>query len=113
MNASSMFLTLVLTLPCGVGPLPTVSKGTHATVLLLDSPKDKRWAAKIVEQSGNKVKLSVSSPAGAVCGLYGLTVTCGAIRGEATTTHSCSKNIVMLFNPWCEGELGRGCRRGS
>lgn len=113
MNASFMFITPVLTLPCGAGPLPTVSKGTHATVLLLDSPKDKRWAAKIVEQSGNKVKLSVSSPASAVCGLYGLTVTCGAIKGEATTTHSCSRNIVVLFNPWCEGELGRGCRKGS
>uniref|UniRef100_A0A674MIU4 Protein-glutamine gamma-glutamyltransferase K n=1 Tax=Takifugu rubripes TaxID=31033 RepID=A0A674MIU4_TAKRU len=84
------------------GPLPTVSKGTHATVLLVDSPEDKRWAAKIVEQSGNKVKLSVNSPASAVCGLYGLTVTCGATTGEATTTHSCSRNIVVLFNPWCE-----------
>lgn len=112
--AGSMFVTLVLTPPSprGVGPLPTVSKGTHATVPLLDSPKDKRWAAQVVEQSGTKLKLSVSSPASAVCGLYGLTVTCGAAKGEATTTHSCSENIVVLFNPWCEGELGRGRRRG-
>lgn len=90
-----------------------MSKGTHATVLFVDSLKDKRWEAKIVEQSGNKVKLSVNSPASAVCGQYGLTVTCGSIKGETTTTHHCSKNIIMLFNPWCEGELGRGCRHGS
>lgn len=113
MDECARFMFITLNLPCGVGPLPTVSKGTHATVLLVDSPRDKRWAAEIVEQSGNKVKLSVNSPAGAVCGLYGLTATCGALKGEATTTHSCSKNIVMLFNPWCEGELGRGCGRGS
>uniref|UniRef100_H3CR91 Protein-glutamine gamma-glutamyltransferase K n=1 Tax=Tetraodon nigroviridis TaxID=99883 RepID=H3CR91_TETNG len=84
------------------GPLPTVSKGTHATIPLVDSLKGKRWEAKIVEQSGNKVKLSVNSPASAVCGQYRLTVTCGSAEGEATTTHDCSKNIVMLFNPWCE-----------
>lgn len=96
-----------------VGPLPTVSKGTHATILLVNSLKEKRWEAKMVEQSSNKVKLSVNSPASAVCGQYGLTVTCGSVKGEATTTHDCSKNIVMLFNPWCEGELGRGCRHGS
>lgn len=67
----------------------------------------------MVEQSGNKVKLSINSPASAVCGRYALTVTCGSLKGEATTTHDCSKNIVMLFNPWCEGKLGRGCRHGS
>lgn len=90
-----------------------MSKGTHATIPLVDSLKGKRWEAKIVEQSGNKVKLSVNSPASAVCGQYRLTVTCGSAEGEATTTHDCSKNIVMLFNPWCEGELGRGGRHGS
>lgn len=94
----------------GVGPLPTVSKGTHASILLVDSLKGKCWEAKIVEQSDNKVKLSVNSPASAVCGQYGLTVTCGSVKGDATTTYDCSENIVMLFNPWCEGKLGRVCR---
>lgn len=97
---------------CGEGPLPTVSKGTHATILLVDSLKEKHWEVKIVEQSGSKLRLSVNSPASAVCGQYGLTVTCGSNQSETTTTHECNKNIVMLFNPWCEGELGSGCTHG-
>lgn len=101
-----MFIPLGLTIMCAVGPLPMVSKGTHVTIIV-DSLKDKHWEAEIAEQSGNKVKLSINSPASAVCGLYGLTVTCGSIKGETTATHKSSKNIIMLFNPWCEGELGR------
>uniref|UniRef100_A0A8C4NQV4 Protein-glutamine gamma-glutamyltransferase K n=1 Tax=Dicentrarchus labrax TaxID=13489 RepID=A0A8C4NQV4_DICLA len=84
------------------GPLPMVSKGTHVIIPLVDHLEDERWEAKIVEQNGNKIKLSVNSPASAVCGLYGLTVACNSSKGEAATTHSSSKNIVMLFNPWCE-----------
>lgn len=99
--------------PCAAGPLPTVSKGTHATVLLVDALTDRRWGAEIAEQSGSTLKLSVNSPANAVCGRYALTVTCGSLRGEATTTHDGGENIVVLFNPWCEGELGTGCRHGS
>lgn len=89
-----------------------VSKGTHVIIPLVDYLEDERWEAKIVEQNGNKIKLSVNSPAGAVCGLYGLTVTIGSSKGEATTTHSCSENVVMLFNPWCEGRFGSGREEG-
>ncbi|XP_041804859.1 protein-glutamine gamma-glutamyltransferase K [Chelmon rostratus] len=84
------------------GPLPTVSKGTHAIIPLVDHLEDERWEAKVVEQSGNKVKLSVNSPSNAVCGLYGLAATSTSSTAEAATTHNASKNIVMLFNPWCE-----------
>lgn len=89
-----------------------MSKGTHVIIPLVDYLEDERWEAKVVEQSGNKIKLSVNSPATAVCGLYGLTVTTGSSKGEATSAHACSKNVVMLFNPWCEGGFGRtGCGR--
>lgn len=88
-----------------------VSKGTHVIIPLVDYLEDKRWGAKIVEQNGNKVKLSVSSPADAVCGLYGLTVKSGSTKHDSTNVHSCSKNIVMLFNPWCEGKFGRTSRK--
>lgn len=92
---------------CGlVGPLPMVSKGTHVIIPLVDNPEDKHWKGKIVEQNGNKIKLSISSPATAVCGLYGLTVTSSSSKDEPATTHDCSKNIVILFNPWCEGKTG-------
>lgn len=89
-----------------------MSKGTHVIIPLVDHLEDERWEAKIVEQTGNKVKLSVNSPATAVIGLYGLTVRISSTKGEAVTTHNSSKNIVMLFNPWCEGKIGSGCERG-
>lgn len=95
-----------------VGPLPLVSKGTHVIIPIVDHLEDERWEAKVVEQDGNKIKLSVNSPANAVIGLYDLTVTTRSPKGEAATTHNSSKNIVMLFNPWCEGKLadgGSGC----
>ncbi|XP_075953818.1 protein-glutamine gamma-glutamyltransferase K [Anarhichas minor] len=84
------------------GPLPLVSKGTHVIIPLVDHLEDERWEATIVEQNGNQIKLSVNSPASAVIGLYGLTVTTSSSKGEAATTHDSTKNIVMLFNPWCE-----------
>lgn len=85
-----------------------VSKGTHVIIPMVDQLEDECWEAKIVEQDGTTVKLSVNSPATAVCGLYGLAVTCGSTKSESTTTHNSSKNIVMLFNPWCEGKIGSG-----
>ncbi|XP_031586577.1 protein-glutamine gamma-glutamyltransferase K [Oreochromis aureus] len=84
------------------GSLPLVSKGTHVIIPLVEHLEDERWEAKIVEQNGNKIKLSINSPANAVIGLYRLTVTTSSLKGDATTTYTSSKNIVMLFNPWCE-----------
>lgn len=84
------------------GSLPMVSKGTHVIIPLVEDLEDERWEAKIVEENGNKVKLSVNSPSTAVIGLYGLSVTTSSVKGEDATTHNSSKNIVMLFNPWCE-----------
>lgn len=81
-----------------------VSKGTHIVIPLVDHLEDERWEAKVVEQSSNKVKLSVNSPANAVIGVYSLSVTTSSARGGASATHNSSKNIVMLFNPWCEGK---------
>ncbi|XP_068196108.1 protein-glutamine gamma-glutamyltransferase K isoform X2 [Antennarius striatus] len=87
------------------GTLPMVSKGTHVIIPLVDQLEEKRWEAKITEVEGNKIKLSVNSPASAVCGLYGLTVTCNSSKDEVGTAHTSGKNIVILFNPWCEGDM--------
>ncbi|XP_061588777.1 protein-glutamine gamma-glutamyltransferase K [Cololabis saira] len=84
------------------GPLPMVSKGTHVIIPLVEHLEDERWEAKITEQSGNKIKMSVNSPANAVVGLYGITVTTRSGKGETAATHNSNKNIIMLFNPWCE-----------
>lgn len=90
---------------CLTGPLPLVSKGTHVIIPLVDHLKHGRWEATVVEKNGNKVKLSVTSPADAVVGLYGLTVTTCPLKGETSTTHNSNKNIIMLFNPWCDGKM--------
>ncbi|XP_059200192.1 protein-glutamine gamma-glutamyltransferase K [Centropristis striata] len=84
------------------GPQPLVSKGTHVIIPLVDNLEDERWEAKIVEQNDKKIKLSINSPASAVIGLYGLTVKTSSTKDEAATIHKSDKNIVMLFNPWCE-----------
>ncbi|KAM4556781.1 protein-glutamine gamma-glutamyltransferase K [Fundulus diaphanus] len=84
------------------GSLPIVSKGTHVIIPLVEHLDDERWEAKITAQTGNKIKLSVNSPASAVIGLYGLTVTTSSAKDGEPTVHSSSKDIVMLFNPWCE-----------
>ncbi|KAM9322053.1 protein-glutamine gamma-glutamyltransferase K [Pholidichthys leucotaenia] len=84
------------------GPLPLVSKGTHVIIPLVEHLEDERWEAKIIERKGNKLKLSVNSPANAVIGLYGLTVATRSKTSDSKMTHSSSKNVVILFNPWCE-----------
>uniref|UniRef100_A0A3B4B6V7 Protein-glutamine gamma-glutamyltransferase K n=1 Tax=Periophthalmus magnuspinnatus TaxID=409849 RepID=A0A3B4B6V7_9GOBI len=84
------------------GGLPLVSKGTHVIIPLVDHLEDERWETKIVEQTENKIKLSVNSPASAVIGLYGLSVVTNSLKGDKPTTYDSPKRIVMLFNPWCE-----------
>ncbi|XP_028988413.1 protein-glutamine gamma-glutamyltransferase K isoform X2 [Betta splendens] len=86
------------------GPLPLVSKGTHVIIPLVSELEDQRWEAKVVERSGNRIKLSVNSPASSVIGLYRLAVVTSSVRNEASTTHDANKNIIMLFNPWCEDD---------
>lgn len=86
------------------GPLPLVSKGTHVIIPLVEDLKESRWEAKIIEQTGNKIKLSINSPPNAVIGLYGLTVTTSPLKSEGTTTVTPCKNVVVLFNPWCEAD---------
>lgn len=89
---------------CLTGPLPMVSKNTHVIIQLVEELEDDRWEAKIVERNGNRIKLSVNSHAKAVIGQYKLTVTVESPKGESATTHDTRKDIVMLFNPWCEGK---------
>ncbi|XP_014047013.1 protein-glutamine gamma-glutamyltransferase K [Salmo salar] len=86
------------------GPLPMVSKNTHVIIQLVEELEDDRWEAKIVERNGNRIKLSVNSHAKAVIGQYKLTVTVESPKGESATTHDTRKDIVMLFNPWCEDD---------
>uniref|UniRef100_A0A8C7UA77 Protein-glutamine gamma-glutamyltransferase K n=1 Tax=Oncorhynchus mykiss TaxID=8022 RepID=A0A8C7UA77_ONCMY len=91
-------------LMCLTGPLPMVSKNTHVIIQLVEELEDDRWEAKIVERNGNRIKLSVNSHAKAVIGKYKLTVTVESPKGGSATTRDPRKDIVMLFNPWCEDD---------
>lgn len=85
------------------GPLPTVSKGTHVVVPLVENLKNDRWEAAVVKQDGNRLKLSVNSPATAVIGRYQLIVETSCASGQFISTHDPANDIYVLFNPWCRG----------
>ncbi|KAJ8011743.1 hypothetical protein DPEC_G00061430 [Dallia pectoralis] len=85
------------------GPRPMVSKNTHIIIPLVGELQDEGWEAKIVEQNSNRIKLSINSDPKAVIGQYKLTVTVTCPNGEAAT-HDPGKDIVILFNPWCEDD---------
>uniref|UniRef100_UPI003AAC1342 protein-glutamine gamma-glutamyltransferase K-like n=1 Tax=Centroberyx gerrardi TaxID=166262 RepID=UPI003AAC1342 len=87
-----------------IGALPTVSKGTHVIIPLVEHLEDDRWEAAIVKQDGNRIKLSVNSLPTAVIGRYQVTVATRCPKGEATSTHDPTNDIYMLFNPWCEDD---------
>ena len=86
------------------GKLPTVSKGTHVIIPVVEELEDDRWECKIVEQDGNRVKLSVNSLPTAAVGRYELTVATHSPKGEAMSTHDPANDIIVLFNPWNECE---------
>lgn len=86
------------------GPLPTVSRGTHVIVPLVEALQDDRWEATIVSKDDKRIKLSVNSPPTAIIGRYQLTVETSSASGQAVSTHDPANDIYMLFNPWCEGK---------
>ncbi|XP_061110395.1 protein-glutamine gamma-glutamyltransferase K-like [Conger conger] len=86
------------------GPRPLVSKGTHIIIPLVEELTDDRWEAKIVEQDGNRIKLSINSTPTAPIGRYHFTVATAGPEGVATAAQGPSNDIIMLFNPWCEDD---------
>ncbi|XP_077390164.1 protein-glutamine gamma-glutamyltransferase K-like isoform X2 [Festucalex cinctus] len=83
------------------GPLPTVSKGTHVIIPLVDELQD-IWQASPVERDGARLKLSVNSSAGAAVGRYRLQVETECPSGRALSAHDPANDIYVLFNPWCD-----------
>lgn len=82
-----------------------MSKGTHIIVPLVEELQDLCWEAKIVEQNANRIKLSINSPPTAVIGKYKLTVSTRSTESERVNVYDPEKDVYMLFNPWCEGEI--------
>lgn len=89
---------------CSSGPLPAVAKGTQVSVPLVEDLEDGRWEAAVVKQEGNRIQLSVNSPATAAVGRYQLTVETTCTGGHAVSTHNPDNDVYILFNPWCEGK---------
>ncbi|XP_061680495.1 protein-glutamine gamma-glutamyltransferase K-like [Syngnathoides biaculeatus] len=86
------------------GPLPTVSKGTHVIIPLVDELQDNLWQASPKEWDGARMKLSVSSPAGAAVGRYRLQVETESPGGRAVSVHDPANDFYVLFNPWCDAD---------
>ncbi|XP_076150608.1 protein-glutamine gamma-glutamyltransferase K [Alosa pseudoharengus] len=87
------------------GPLPLVSKGTHVIIPLVEDLEDECWEAKIIEKNGNRIKLSVNSPANALIGKYSIAVATRGPEEEVVTMYDPNKVIYMLFNPWREEDI--------
>ncbi|XP_051517923.1 protein-glutamine gamma-glutamyltransferase K [Myxocyprinus asiaticus] len=87
-----------------LGNLPDVSKRTLVIVPLVEDLQDNCWEAKIIEQIGNKIKLSVNSQSTAAIGIYKLTVATHSLMGEAMSPYNSDNDLYMLFNPWCEDD---------
>ncbi|XP_068581608.1 protein-glutamine gamma-glutamyltransferase K-like isoform X2 [Cebidichthys violaceus] len=86
------------------GPLPTVSKGTHVIVPLVEELKDDGWEAAVVRQDDKKILLSVNSAPTAAIGRYRLTVETTCANGQAVSVHDPANDVYLLFNPWCEDD---------
>uniref|UniRef100_A0A665VHE4 Protein-glutamine gamma-glutamyltransferase K n=1 Tax=Echeneis naucrates TaxID=173247 RepID=A0A665VHE4_ECHNA len=86
------------------GPLPTVSKGTHVIIPLVEELKGNRWEAAIVSQTDKSIKLSVNSPASAVIGKYQVSVETSNSTKKSVFTHDSANDVYMLFNPWCKDD---------
>lgn len=86
-----------------------MAKNTHIIIPLVKELQDNQWEAKIVEQKGQKIRLSVNSSPTALIGQYQLTVVTQCSEGMAHSTYDPSNDIYMLFNPWCEGKKHKIC----
>ncbi|KAM8874912.1 protein-glutamine gamma-glutamyltransferase K-like isoform 1-T4 [Spinachia spinachia] len=83
------------------GKLPTVAKGTHVIIPLVEELADDRWEAAVVKQVDKKILLSVNSSPTAAIGRYRLTVETNTTGGSK---HQPANDIFLLFNPWCQDD---------
>ncbi|TNN42176.1 Protein-glutamine gamma-glutamyltransferase K [Liparis tanakae] len=84
--------------------LPTVSKGTHVIVPLVDELEHDRWGAAVVRRDGSRLLLAVNSSPAAAIGRYELTVETNNASGQSVSVHDPANDVYLLFNPWCEDD---------
>ncbi|XP_036605376.1 protein-glutamine gamma-glutamyltransferase 2 [Trichosurus vulpecula] len=83
------------------GPCPSDAAGTKAKFALSDTVHEGTWAASVVGQEGNKLRLTISSPAHAPIGIYKLSME--VVTGSHSNIFSLA-GFVLLFNPWCPAD---------
>ncbi|XP_056271084.1 protein-glutamine gamma-glutamyltransferase K-like isoform X2 [Pseudoliparis swirei] len=86
------------------GSLPTVSKGTHVIVPLVDELEHDRWAAAVVRRDGSRLLLAVNSSPAAAVGRYELTVETNNASGQSVSVRDPANDVYLLFNPWCKDD---------
>ncbi|KAA0706761.1 Protein-glutamine gamma-glutamyltransferase K [Triplophysa tibetana] len=87
-----------------LGNHPDVSKGTLVIIYLVENLRDNCWEAKIIEQTGRKIKLSINSLPSAAIGKYKLSVITQSLADGSMSTYCSENDIYMLFNPWCDDD---------
>ncbi|XP_048406418.2 protein-glutamine gamma-glutamyltransferase 2-like [Stegostoma tigrinum] len=80
------------------GLVPSETAGTKAQFPLSNTLDTNKWNAALVSNVGNKLSLSICSPANAKIGHYTLTLWC-TTQGQSTSFDL--GQFILLFNPWC------------
>ena len=99
--------------PLSSGPTPQVAKGTHVLIPLGETSAT-GWTAEEAgeeaegeEASGSPaLRLRLSAPADAPIGRYRLSVKTRTGAGEFGAPFDDRNDVIVLFNPWCEGKGG-------
>ncbi|XP_060793687.1 protein-glutamine gamma-glutamyltransferase K [Neoarius graeffei] len=86
------------------GFMQKLSGSSPVTVRLVDKLDNKSWEAKIIEQKGTRIKLSISTPPAAPIGYYQLSVVTWTPKGSNTYSCKPENDIYLLFNPWCKDD---------
>ncbi|XP_048464327.1 protein-glutamine gamma-glutamyltransferase 2-like [Rhincodon typus] len=87
-----------ISLSVETGLVPSETTGTKAQFPLSNTLDANKWNAALVSNVGNKLSLSICSPANAKIGHYTLTLWC-TTHGQSTSFDL--GQFILLFNPWC------------
>ena len=65
-----------------------------------------KWTAQVTEVDGKSLNFTITSPANAFIGRYGVFIETGLkLDDQATRRFEMEDDeIFMIFNPWCKGE---------
>ncbi|XP_012942973.1 annulin [Aplysia californica] len=94
-----------------LGEEPNTRKGTYAAIKLREDDntkymdrKKKKWGARILENSGNSLKIGVYAPPNTIIGEWEYTIR--TIKGKKTEEYEFegTNDVIILLNPWCDDD---------